>query len=139
MHPTHIVIHHSATPDGRTFSWDAIRWYHINTNRWKDIGYHAGVELLDAGYEVLLGRMFNEVGAHCVDGGMNSKAIGICVVGNFDLAPPPAKQLDLAVRLTRSLMDLLNIPGANVNRHSDFSPKTCPGRLFPWAEFVSRI
>lgn len=49
MKPTHIIIHHSATNDGRTVSWEAIRWYHTRTNGWHDIGYHFGVELLDMG------------------------------------------------------------------------------------------
>jgi N-acetylmuramoyl-L-alanine amidase len=139
MRPTHIVIHHSATQDGKTVSWNAIRWYHVHTHGWRDIGYHAGVELIDTEYEILLGRMLTEPGAHCVDAGMNSKSIGICVVGNFDLAPPATKQLDLVVRLTRSLMDLLSIPTENVHRHSDFAKKTCPGKLFPWAEFIGRL
>ena len=88
-------------------------------------------------YEVLIGRMLDEVGAHC--SGQNADSLGICLVGNFDLAPPPAAQLDLAARYTRSLCRVLGIPVERVYRHSDFSAKSCPGRLFPWDDFVRRL
>lgn len=140
MNPTHLIIHHSLTKDSQTVSWDAIRWYHVNTLGWVDVGYHAGVELVGARYEILLGRMLDEVGAHCKEGGMNRTSIGVCMVGNFDLAPPPAGQMDLLVKFTRSLISIFSIPIGNVRRHSDFANyKSCPGKLFPWAEYVSRL
>jgi hypothetical protein len=137
MKPTRIIIHHSLTKDGSTVSWDAIRWYHTRTNGWRDIGYHAGIELIGGHYEVLIGRMFDEEGAHAT--GHNSDSLGICLVGNFDTAPPPPAQLDLAIRFTRSLCRVLEIPATRVYRHSDFSAKTCPGALFPWGEFIRRL
>lgn len=137
MKPTRIIIHHSLTKDGATVSWDAIRWYHVHSNGWNDIGYHLGVELIGGRYEVLLGRMLDQIGGHTY--GQNADSIGICCVGNFDLAPPPPAQLDLLVRLVRSLCVLLEIPPARVFRHSDFAAKSCPGKLFPWAEFIRRI
>lgn len=139
MKPTHIIIHHSLTNDGQTVSWDAIRWYHTHTRGWNDIGYHAGIELVGGRYEILMGRMLNEVGAHCKEGGMNRRSIGICMAGNFDVAQPPAAQLDLLVRLTKSYMDIFGIPKENVDRHSDYAPKSCPGKLFPWDNFIGRL
>lgn len=140
MNPTHIIIHHSLTEDGKTVSWDAIRWYHVNTNGWTDIGYHLGLELVGNHYEILMGRMLDQVGAHCKEGGMNNCSIGICVVGNFDLAPVPPAQFDLLVRLVRSLMVLFEIPVSNVRRHTDFAPyKSCPGTKFQWGEFMGRL
>ena len=43
---THIMIHHSATEDSQTLSWQAIRRFHMTDpeHLWADIGYHAGVE-----------------------------------------------------------------------------------------------
>jgi len=137
MQPSHIIIHHSLTDDGRTVSWDAIRWYHVKTNGWTDIGYQAGIELIGSRYEILMGRMLTEAGAHTV--GMNEKSIGICMVGNFDLAPPPAAQFDLLVRFTRSLMEIFGIPIENVKRHADYAPKSCPGTQFPWEQFLGRL
>lgn len=136
MKPDHIIIHHSLTADSQTVSWDAIRWYHRSLG-WTDIGYHAGIELVGNRYEILLGRMLEQPGAHTV--GMNDRSVGICMVGNFDLGPPRAAQLDLLVRYVRSVMGLLEIPVERVTRHSDYASKTCPGLQFPWAHFIERI
>ena len=140
MIPSHLVIHHSLTADGRTVSWDAIRWYHVHTMGWADVGYHYGVELVGSRYEILVGRMQNETGAHCKEGGMNASSLGVCLVGNFDAEPVPEAQLDRLVRLSRSLMDVFAIPRENVRRHSDFAAyKSCPGKLFPWSRFLASL
>lgn len=140
MIPDHIIIHHSLTADGQTVSWQAIRKYHIETNGWQDIGYHFGIELVNDHYEVLLGRMPNADGAHCKEASMNSRSWGICLVGNFDLAEPPAPQFDLLVRLVRGLREVGKIPFENVKRHTDYaSYKSCPGTLFPWDRFKKLI
>jgi len=137
MKPTRIIIHHSLTRDSATVSWDAIRWYHTHTMGWNGIGYHAGVELVGGHYEILTGRMLDEVGAHT--SGQNADSIGICIVGNFDRDLPPPAQLDLAARYTRSLCRVLGIPVGRVYRHSDFAKKSCPGTRFPWDDFIRRI
>jgi len=140
MKPNSIIIHHSLTEDGRTVSWDAIRWYHVHTNGWTAIGYQLGIELIGNTYEILMGRMLDQVGAHCKEGGMNNCSIGICVVGNFDKAPVPSAQLDKLIELTRSLMRIFKIPVENVKRHSDYAPyKSCPGTQFQWGQFIGRL
>ena len=132
MIPSCILIHHSLTADSGTVSWGAIRKFHMTNPAYmmRDIGYHWGLELIGDHYECLAGRMMNEVGAHCKEEGMNRVSLGICLVGNFDIAPPPKAQWDLAVRLTASLCGLLHIPTAMIFPHSRFSPKTCPGTKF---------
>jgi N-acetylmuramoyl-L-alanine amidase len=140
MIPTHIVIHHSLTEDGQTVSWNAIRWYHIKTNGWKDIGYQFGIELIGNHYEILSGRMMTDIGAHCKEGSMNNVSIGICMIGNFDLAVPPSAQMDKLVQLVTSLQTIFSISKTNVHRHTDYaSYKSCPGIKFPWSEFLARI
>jgi N-acetylmuramoyl-L-alanine amidase len=121
MIPTHLVIHHSLTKDSQTVSWDAIRWYHVHTNGWNNIGYHFGIEFVNSYYEILSGRMMTDVGAHCKEGGMNSTSLGICVVGNFDLEIVPSAQMDRLVELTRSLQTVFKIPASNVKRHTDYA------------------
>lgn len=135
-----IVIHHSLTRDGTTVSWDAIRRYHMDpagppVYRMKDIGYHAGVEMIGGAYEVLLGRPLDWIGAHTR--GVNRTHLGLLFVGNYDHAAPPDEMLRVACeRVLRPWMKALNIGVANVRPHSDFADKTCPGRFFSMAHLL---
>lgn len=116
---TYIVLHHSLTKDSGTVSWSAIRKYHIDTNGWNEIGYNWGVELINGYYEVLMGRSLTEIGAHCKDSGMNKHGIGICMIGDFDIAMPPLSQWVTTVKLIRMLMAIFHIPGEHVIGHRD--------------------
>lgn len=125
--PQFIVIHHSLTKDGQTVSWGAIRRYHTQVQGWRDIGYHYGIELVGDYYEILLGRLENEAGAHCI--GANDKSIGICCVGNFDEAPPPDRQWQVCLNLTRQLMQEYRIDPGHVFGHREWAEsRTCPGK-----------
>lgn len=140
MYPRHVIVHHSLTKDSKTVSWGAIREYHIKTLGWKDIGYHAGIELIGDEYQIMPGRPWNEEGAHCKEQGMNRQSLGICLVGNFDFAPPPHPQLELAVDLVRLWMKTFGITLDNIHRHSDFATyKSCPGTQFPWQKFLEML
>lgn len=91
-------------------------------------------------YEVLLGRLWDEEGAHCREGGMNRRALGVCLVGNFDEAPPPRGQWEAAVRLVRWMARLYEVPVERVVGHRDYAPyKTCPGRAFSLEAFRRAI
>jgi len=133
MIPKRIILHHSLTADGQTVSWGAIRRFHRETNGWRDIGYHVGIELVNGQYEALFGRMLNEPGAHTL--GHNHDSIGICLVGNFDLAPPPPEQWDLAVRICHVFRGLIGIPASMIFGHRDFAEKSCPGKHFDLEKF----
>lgn len=125
----YIIIHHSLTKDSQTVSWQAIRRYHIYELKWEGIGYHFGMELVNDEYEILVGRPLTKEGAHCK--GMNSKAIGICCVGNYDLiAPPNCLFHNLGQHLIIPLMKIFNIPIENIKGHRDYADKTCPGTKF---------
>ena len=148
MKPEYIVIHHSLTPDGSTKDWDAIRRYHIETNGWTDIGYHYGIERVNGVLTTQMGRPVFMNGAHCKEAGMNSKSIGICVVGNFDVVPPDLETMNYLRDFCYAIMANYPIPAQNVIGHRDaglmagfdwrkIGPtgvrefKTCPGILFP--------
>ena len=147
---THIVLHHSLTKDGDTVSWGAIRDYHVGVYEWEDIGYHFGVELIGDEYEILLGRMPDQEGAHCRELHMNTFGIGICMVGNFDTGPPHPYQMDKTVELVRHLMRAHHIPRENVIGHREAGLlagydwrlgqyKSCPGSFFDLNHFRSYL
>jgi hypothetical protein len=150
MKPQYIIIHHSLTKDGLVVDWGAIRRYHIETNGWHDIGYNAGIE--DVGGQLVhqVGRPIGTEGAHCKEDGMNSRSIGICVVGNFDVEPPGLARLYFLRDLCFAYMANYSIPAQNVIGHRDAGLmagfdwrlgkyKTCPGRLFPMDSLRSML
>ena len=138
---TEIVLHHSLTKDSGTVSWDAIERYHRETNGWADIGYHFGVEEINGVYYALLGRPEHKRAAAVKEGMANEKGIHICLVGNFDLAPPPEAMIDLLVR--RVLIPVTNrwqIKPDKIFGHHDYaSYKSCPGTQFPLDEIRRRV
>lgn len=146
MTPEYIIIHHSLTQDGATVSWGAIRNYHTKTLGWSNIGYHFGIEKTDTEIALYRGRALNVAGAHCKEGGMNLKSIGVCIVGDYDLIEPEKEKWDYALDLTRMLMSHFKIPFQNVLGHGEAqimagydSPKTCPGKKFGMGKFRSSL
>lgn len=132
MNWQYVMIHHSLTKDGAVVDWNAIRRYHIEVQGWQDIGYHFGLEKVRDIYQVQVGRSLNLPGAHCKQNNMNSLAIGVCVVGNYDLVSPCPDQLTFLARaIIVPYLRKYDIPIKNVVTHHDYTPyKTCPGKLF---------
>lgn len=126
--PEAIIIHHSLTKDSTTLSWSAIRRYHIEVNRWDDVGYHYGVELVGNSYEILSGRMPDVQAAHCSPHGYNRKSIGICLVGNLNEHLPPPEQIEKLIELILFLMRQYDIPVGKVFGHREIDTRrSCPG------------
>ena len=126
--PNKIILHHSATKDGPTVSWGAIRRYHVQECSWGAIGYHFGIELVGDYYETFVGRLPYEQGAHTQ--GQNSQSIGICFVGQFDDIPVPQLQWKTGLWLCRYLISEFQISPTEIYGHRSFANKTCPGKLF---------
>jgi len=136
--PHFIMVHHSLTADGATVSWAAIERYHRETQKWADIGYHAGLERVEAdpqspeAFQALIGRREDWTAAACKEGEMNRLALHVCVVGNFDLeAPSEALLARLCSRILRPWMHRYRLPASSIVGHRDYAHyKTCPGKLF---------
>jgi len=136
--PNKIIIHHSLTKDNQTVSWGAIRRYHTEVLGWSDIGYHAGCELLRDDYEVLIGRSWDEQGAHTK--GQNFSSLGFCFIGNFDDEPPPSQQIITGARVIAYWVRFFDIPVEKIYPHSHFaSYKTCPGKKFDMEELKAWV
>lgn len=124
-----ILIHHSAGPDGASLDREAIRRHHVEVNKWADIGYHFVVEKVGSRVEVIAGRPLDQDGAHCP--GQNSRAIGICFIGDFTAEPPSREALETAAHFIRGLCFALKISRSAIYPHREFRSTECPGKSFP--------
>ena len=119
-----IIVHCSATPEGRDVSTEEIKRWHTEERGWDDIGYHWVVELDSSIKE---GRNEEISGAHCR--GQNSNSIGVCYVGGSDAEgkPKDTRTPDQKEALAKLLSDLKDkYPDANIYGHRDFANKACP-------------
>jgi LysM repeat protein len=138
----YIVIHHSATDEGNSLYFDK---YHQGKG-WEGIGYHFVIdngtkEKQDGQIEVSPRWIKQEDGSHCSASNMNEKAIGICLVGNFNREYVSSKQLDALVYLVNILRKYYKIPLKRIIGHNQVlgARTECPGRYFPWEEFKKRL
>ena len=76
---TLIIIHCSATPEGRNLDFEACRHDHIHHRGFSDIGYHYYIRRDGT---VVKTRALALVGAHVK--GYNKYSIGICYEGGLD-------------------------------------------------------
>ena len=115
-----IVIHCSATPEGRNVSAATIDGWHRKRG-FNQIGYHYVIGL-DGKIEA--GRPVNIMGAH-VGGGGNKASIGIAYIGGMDKAFKKAKDTRTEAQkaaLIKIIKILKNIyPEASIHGHRDFS------------------
>ena len=127
---TLLIVHCSATPEGRNFDFEACRTDHIRHRGFKDIGYHY---YLTRDGTIHRGRPLDTVGAHCQH--HNRHSIGICYEGGLDRHGEPKDTRTLAQKA--SLLALLRelkrlFPRAIILGHRDLdSLKPCP--CFPAA------
>lgn len=125
-----IVIHHSASPTGSVAAFDRAH----RQKGWDECGYHfvIGNGTISGDGEVEVGPRWpkQKWGAHAktADNRYNEYGIGICLVGNFDVSRPTARQQQSLARLVAYLMSTYNIPPERVLGHRDTKPTECPGR-----------
>ena len=123
-----IIIHCSATPEGKDFTVDDIRRWHKQQG-WSDIGYHYVVY---RNGDVVNGRDVDIQGAHCADNGGNINSIGICYIGGcarVGLYCKDTRTDAQKVALLNLLLDLKKLyPHAVILGHRDLDEhgKLCP-------------
>ncbi len=126
-----IVVHHTKIP---AMTVESIHDFHLSRG-WAGIGYHK-VILPDG--TVADGRPEYAVGAHAL--GVNRRSIGIVLVGDLDVSRPSPAQMASLVVLTDDLARKYGLSAVNVVGHRDvYKDTTCPGLLFPWAEFKQAL
>lgn len=138
MKVTKLIIHHSLTKDQTVADWSAIRRYHIQDKGWTDIGYHWGIENVNGSIVVQKGRAEYITGAHTK--GMNDKSLGICVVGNYDLAPPLEAVLNRLADLCALKCREYHLRPEDIEPHHKYANyKTCPGSKFPIDKLRTKV
>jgi LysM repeat protein len=133
----YIIVHHTATDVGKAL---LVHRSHEDRGFWNGIGYHFLIDNGSLGkgdgqIEVAPRWIKQQSGAHCKAGGMNEKAIGVALVGNFNTDLPTRKQLDSLTYLLNTLSRQYGIASNHIMGHRDVpgAATDCPGKRFPWA------
>lgn len=120
---TEIIIHCSATTEGKDFTVEDIdRWH--RQRGFSGVGYHFIIRLDGS---IQAGRSKRQIGAHCK--GHNTISIGICYVGGLSTDGKPKDTRTAAQKASlRALVEQLleEFPLATVHGHNEFAAKACP-------------
>ncbi len=117
-----IIVHCTASYEGKDMTVEQIRRMHIKERGWSDIGYHY-VVYRDG--TVHIGRDVNISGAHCT----NLHSIGVVYVGGLASNGKPKDtrtqaQKDGLLKLLRDLKRMY--PKSTIHGHREFAKKDCP-------------
>ena len=119
-----IIVHCSATPEGKDYSVDTIRKWHLQRG-FSDIGYHY---IIYRDGSIHTGRDESVIGAHCK--GHNSNSIGVCYIGGCasdGKTPKDTRTSEQRQSLLNLLKELkVKYPKASIHGHRDFANKACP-------------
>jgi len=120
-----IIIHCSATPEGRDVTVDDIRRWHVDGNKWSDIGYHYVVDIHGC---ISGGRAIDKPGAHVK--GHNKDSVGVCYIGGMDTDMKPkdtmTEEQEHAIRELIYALRMVTDNDISLHGHNEFSSKACP-------------
>lgn len=122
-----IIMHHTGGTDANPYTDTShhtakiIEDWHLKrfTNS-RGLGYHY---VIHKDGTVWAGRPEHVSGAHTLN--YNSKSIGICVVGNFDITLPTDEQESALIELVKEIYSRNG--KLDIREHREFAKKTCPG------------
>jgi LysM repeat protein len=132
-----IVVHHTGTAEGTIRGLDH---YHRRVRRMENgLAYHFvignGQGMKDG--EIHVGSRWSRQldGGHLRSEAQNKVGLGICLVGNFDQAPPTTAQMRSLKLLVAQLQTRCGIGDKSVVLHREVNVvgTACPGKLFPAA------
>ena len=119
-----LIVHCSATPEGKDYSVDIIRQWHLQRG-FSDIGYHY---VIYRDGSIHIGRDESIIGAHCT--GHNTNSIGVCYIGGCasdGKTPKDTRTTEQKQSLVKLLKELkTKYPQASIHGHRDFANKACP-------------
>ena len=119
-----LIVHCSATPEGKDYSVDTIRQWHLQRG-FSDIGYHY---VIYRDGSIHTGRDESIIGAHCT--GHNTNSIGVCYIGGCasdGKTPKDTRTTEQKQSLVKLLKELkTKYPQASIHSHKDFANKACP-------------
>lgn len=128
-----IILHCTATPEGRHVDVDTIRVWH-KSRGWSDVGYHF---IIYVDGSVHAGRAVEKTGAHV--SGHNATTIGVVYVGGTDAAGKAKDTMNAAqetafVNLVKHLRD--EYGPLTLHGHNEYAAKACPSFIvkdkFKW-------
>ena len=119
-----IIVHCSATPEGKDFTVADIKRWHL-ARGFSDIGYHY---VIYRDGSIHTGRDESIIGAHCT--GHNTNSIGVCYIGGCvsnGKTPKDTRTTQQKQSLVKLLKELkTKYPQASIHSHRDFANKACP-------------
>ena len=119
-----IIVHCSATPEGKDFTVADIKRWHL-ARGFSDIGYHY---VIYRDGSIHIGRDESIIGAHCT--GHNTNSIGVCYIGGCvsnGKTPKDTRTTQQKQSLVKLLKELkTKYPQASIHSHRDFANKACP-------------
>ena len=119
-----IIVHCSATPEGKDFTVADIKRWHL-ARGFSDIGYHY---VIYRDGSIHTGRDESIIGAHCT--GHNTNSIGVCYIGGCvsnGKTPKDTRTEAQKVSLLKLLSELKKkYPEAKIYPHYKFAAKACP-------------
>lgn len=126
--PNMIVYHHTAETNLTPHKIDEMH----KKRGWAGIGYHFYIR---KDGKIYRGRPENAVGTHAA--GVNDRAFGIALEGNFNHEQVTSKQKKSLIALSKYLMKKYNI--TDLKRHKDIKNTECPGKNFPFEEIKEKL
>jgi N-acetyl-anhydromuramyl-L-alanine amidase AmpD len=133
--PEFLIIH-TAAHEGNGYDIEDIDQWHRQRG-FRCVGYHYFIHK-DGTLEQ--GRPEDLHGAHCKDGGMNTRSLGICFQGHGDHRAFTDAQKGCLLRLFREVYGRYKISSSKVHGHRRYSDnKTCPGTKVDMGEIRAML